>query len=171
MSALDVRLAALATRIGNYLRDSITPRIRTWVKLAADATQSTNVNQYQATSLTFTAAPNTTYIVELVGSFLSAATTTGIALALDIPSGTVFGQGIHQATTTQTLTGMEQVADAVAVQSSSGVRAAATQSPIFARWVVEIGATGGTVTLTYKTEVNASGVTLKKPTALGYLAI
>jgi RsiW-degrading membrane proteinase PrsW (M82 family) len=170
MSALDVRLAALATRIGNYLRDTVLPRCETWVKLAADTASNSTVTG-ASSGLSFTAVANKTYVVRLIGSFTAAATTTGIGLQLVIPSGTVFGQAVHQATTTQTLTGHEQVASGATPQSSSGVRAAATATPIFAEWIIEIGATGGTVTLQFKSEVASSAVVLKKPTALGYLAI
>ena len=90
---------------------------------------------------------------------------------MDIPSGTVFGLAMHHAATTQTLTGHEQVADAATPQATSGVRAASTQTPIQAGWIVEIGAGGGTVTLQYKSEVSSSAVVLKKPSALGYMAI
>lgn len=171
MSALDVRLAALATRIGNYLRDTVLPRCETWVKLAADTASNTTVTGAN-TTLTFNALANRTYVVRLIGSFTAAATTTGIGLQLTLPAGaTVFGQAVHQATTTQTLTGHEQVASGATPQSSSGVRAAATATPIFAEWIIEIGATAGAVTLQIKSEVAGSGVVLKKPSALGYLAI
>jgi hypothetical protein len=169
---LEARVAALATQIGNYIRDSIKPRLMTWVKLAADGGSASNVNTPVDSGLGFQALANTTYIVELVGSFTSAATTTGIGAQLAVPTGAVvMGQAVHQATTTQTLTGHEQVASAATPQATSGVRAAATQTPIFGRWIVQIGATAGLVELWYKTEVNSSAVVLKKPSALGYVAI
>lgn len=171
MSALDVRLAALATRIGNYLRDSISPRLTTWVKLAADGPSGTNSNTAVSSGLSFTAVAGKTYIVDLVGGFTAAATTTGISITLNGPNDMVVtGLVVHHATTTQTLTGHEQVADAASPQASSGVRAAATMTPVRGRWIVETP-TGGTVTLEYKPEVNSSAVVLKKPSALGYLAI
>lgn len=166
MATLQTRLEALATAIANQIRDT---RMK-WVKLAADTSANTTVTGAN-TTLTFTGVANKTYIVQFIGAFQAAATTTGIGLQLDIPSGAVFGQAVHQAATTQTLTGHEQVADAATPQASSGVRAANTPTPITADWIVEIGVTGGPVTLQIKSEVAASGVLLKKPSALGYLAI
>lgn len=168
---LEARIAALATSVGNYIRDSIRPRLVTWVKLAADTGQATNSNNAVNSGLQFAAAANTTYVVEFVGAFTSAATTTGIGLQLDIPSGNVWGLVEHHAATTQTLTGHEQVADNATPQATSGVRAASTATPVVGRWIVEVGATGGAVVLMFKPEVNSSAVVLKKPSALGYVAI
>lgn len=169
MATLQARLEALAGAIRDKI-NLITPRLETWVKLAADTASNTTVTG-ASSGLSFTAVAGKTYVVRLIGSFTAAATTTGIGLQLVTPSGTVFGQVVHQANTTQTLTGHEQVASGATPQATSGVRAAATQSPIYAEWIIEIGATGGTVTLQFKSEVAGSGVVLKKPTALGYLAI
>lgn len=136
----------------------------TWLKLASDATNSTNT--LAATSITFTALPNTTYVLYLLGTFQSAATTTGIALALDIPSGTVAGQAYHP--TSATASGSnEQIADNATTGATTGVRAANTNVPIGGEWIIAIGGTGGPVTLNFRSEVNASAVTLKAGTALG----
>lgn len=138
----------------------------TWVKLAADVANST-VAPAAATGLSFAAAANTTYLVEVVGTFQSAATTTGIALALDIPSGAVSGMTVHPASAT-TLTGTEQIADAVTTGATTGVRAAATNVPIIATFIVSTGATAGQVQLLFRSEVAASAVTLKAGlTAMG----
>ena len=75
----------------------------TWIKLGADVANNT-VTSAAATGLSFTAAANTMYLVELIGTFQSAIATTGIAVALDIPSGTVAGMAVHQSNAT-TLTG------------------------------------------------------------------
>ena len=81
-----------------------------WQKLAADVANS-SVTLASVTGLSFVALANTTYLVEVVGTFQSAAATTGIALALDIPSGNVSGQAIHPISAT-TPGGTEQIADA-----------------------------------------------------------
>lgn len=138
----------------------------TWQKLGADIANSTTTLA-SVTGLSFTALANTTYLVHVIGSFQSAATTTGIALALDIPSGSVSGQNIHPASAT-TLTGTEQIADAATTGATTGVRAAATNVPILATFIVAIGATGGTVQLQFRSEVAASAVTMKAAlTAMG----
>jgi hypothetical protein len=138
----------------------------TWIKLAADVANST-VTLASVTGLSFTAVANTTYLVELVGTFQSAAITTGIALALDIPSGSVSGQVIHPTSAT-TLGGMEQIADAATTGATTGVRAAATNVPVLASFIVATGATGGAVQLQFRSEVAASAVTMKAGlTAMG----
>lgn len=62
----------------------------TWATLDADVVNSTNALA-DVTGMSFAALANTTYLIELVGVFQTAATTTGIAVALDIPSGDVRG--------------------------------------------------------------------------------
>jgi hypothetical protein len=130
-----------------------------WIKLVTDVANST-VTLAPVTGLVFTALANTTYLVEVIGTFQSAATTTGIALALDIPSGSVSGQNIHPSSATA-LTGTEQIADNATTGATTGVRAAATNVPILASFVVAIGATGGAVQLQFRSEVAASAVTMK----------
>ena len=138
----------------------------TWIKLAADVANST-ITPAAATGLSFAAAANTMYLVELIGTFQSAAATTGIALALDIPSGAVSGMTVHPASAT-TLTGTEQIADAVTTGATTGVRAAATNIPIRANFIVSVGATAGPVQLLFRSEIAASAVTLKAGlTAMG----
>lgn len=142
----------------------------TWQKLAADVVNSTTALA-AVTGLSFAAAANTTYLVEVVGSFQSAATTTGIALALDIPSGSVSGQIMHPSSATA-LTGTEQIADAATTGATTGVRAATTNVPILATFIVAVGGTGGAVQLMFRSEVAASAVTMKATlTAMGRRAI
>lgn len=167
MASLQTRLGLLATAIANQIRDTRTK----WVKLAADTASNSNPNSPSSSGLSFPCEAGATYIVDFVGGFTAAATTTGLGLQLDGPgTPVVAGLMLHHAATTQTLTGHEQVADAATPQSSSGVRAAATLTPVRARWIIETP-TAGTVTLQFKTEVNASAVVLKRPSALGYLKI
>lgn len=137
-----------------------------WTKLAADVANST-VTLASVTGLSFTAFANTTYLVELIGAFQSAAATTGIALALDIPSGSVSGLLLHPTSATG-LGGTEQIADAATTGATGGVRVANTNVAVTARWIIAIGATGGTVQLQFRSEVAGSAVTVKAGlTALG----
>ena len=138
----------------------------TWSKLAADVANST-VTPAAATGLSFAAAANMTYLVEVVGTFQSAAVTTGIALALDIPSGAVSGMIVHPSSATS-LTGTEQIADAVTTGATTGVRSGGANVPIRANFIVSVGATAGQVQLLFRSEVAASAVTLKAGlTAMG----
>ena len=137
-----------------------------WQKLSADVINST-VTLAAVTGLSFAATANTTYLIEVIGTFQSAATTTGIALALDIPSGAITGQLIHPISGTA-LGGTEQTADAATTGATTGVRTAAANVPIFATFIVAIGATGGSVQLQFRSEIAASAVTMKAGlTAMG----
>lgn len=131
----------------------------TWQKLAADVANSTT-SLAAVTGLSFTAAANTTYLVEVIGAFQSAATTTGVAVALDIPSGSVVGQ-ILANTSATALAATEQIADNATTGATTGVRAVNTNVPVTARFVVAVGATGGNVQLQFRSEIAASAVTMK----------
>jgi hypothetical protein len=138
----------------------------TWQKLSADVSNST-VTLAAVTGLSFAAAANTTYLVDVVGAFQSAATTTGIALALDIPSGSIVGQAIANVSASA-LGSTEQVADSATTGATTGVRAAATNTPVTARFIVAVGASAGTIQLQFRSEVAASAVTMKAAlTAMG----
>lgn len=136
-----------------------------WQKLAGDVANSTTTLA-AVTGLSFAATADTTYLVELVGTFQAAASTTGIAVALDIPSGSVSGLNVHM--TGSTFGGTEQVADNTTIGVSSAVRASNVNVPILASFIVAVGATGGTVQLQFRSEVAASAVTMKAGlTAMG----
>jgi hypothetical protein len=52
--------------------------------------------------------------------------------------------------------------------ATTGVRAAVTNVPVLASWIIAIGATGGAVQLQFRSEVAASAATMKAGlTALG----
>lgn len=142
----------------------------TWQKLPADVANST-VTLAAATGLSFTAAANTSYLIHLYGALQTAATTTGAALAVDIPSGQVVGQA-HISASATTIQTIEQIADNATTGVTSGVRAANTNIPVFAWFRVDVGATGGTIQLQFRSEVAGSAVTLKAGlTAMGRRAI
>ncbi len=137
-----------------------------WQKLPADVANST-VTLAPVTGLSFAALANTTYLVEVIGTFQAVANTTGIALALDIPSGAVTGQMMHPTSAT-TLGSTEQIADSATTGVTAGVRAANTNTPILASFIVAIGATGGAVQLQFRSEIAASAITMKAAlTAMG----
>lgn len=137
-----------------------------WIKLATDVSNSA-VTMANVTGMSFNALAGTTYIVTVVGTFQSVATTTGIALALAIPSGSVSGLA-HHSVSAIALGGNEQIASGVTTGTTTGVRAAATNVPIMASFIVAIGATGGAVQLQFRSEIAASAVTMKAGlTAMG----
>lgn len=141
-----------------------------WMSLASNNTVSTTAYA-NVTGMLFTALANTVYLVQVIGAYQTAATTTGIGLALDIPSGSVIGQVIVNTSATA-LGGVEQIADNATTGASTGVRALNTNTPISAQWVVSIGASGGTVQLRQRSEVAASNTVLQAGlTILGYRVI
>lgn len=112
------------------------------------------------TGLSFYAAANTLYEVEVFGAIQTVATATGAALALDIPSGNVIGQGIHNLAAA-TLTGWEQIADGATTGAGSGMRATGTNVPISFKALASVGSTPGTVQLRLRSEIASSAVTLQ----------
>lgn len=137
----------------------------TWATLGVNVVNSTNVLA-DVTGMSFAALANTTYLIELVGVFQTAATTTGIAVALDIPSGDVRGLAWH-ATSASAMGSCEQIADNATTGATTGVRAANTPTLIDGRWKVVVGATPGNIVLRFRSEVSGSAVTMNAGTLLG----
>lgn len=111
---------------------------------------------------TLTLAPNTDYEITLLGAFQSAATTTGIGLCLNV-GGTVSqitGQVQHPVSATA-LGSCSQEANNAVTGATSGVRALGTNTPLWGKWFVRMGATGGTVQLRCRSEIASSAVTLQ----------
>lgn len=138
-----------------------------YVTLSADvATTLTTLSD--VTELTFAAAANTTYRVELFGSFQTAATATGLGIGLDVPA----GAGIMGMTTlSSSNTALQHVVqrqDDVIVAPSSAVGAANTPYPLWGGYDVIVGATSGNVTVRIRTEVSGSAATLRAGTRLGW---
>lgn len=129
------------------------------VVLASDSTNSTTTLA-NVTGMLFSAEASATYEVEFMGAYQTAATTTGIALALDIPSGSVIGINVASVSATA-LSGTEQIADAATTGATTGVRAINTNAPLWAKWIVQISTTGGSVQLMMKSEVASSAAVLK----------
>lgn len=142
----------------------------TWIKLASDSINAT-VTLANVAGMSFTASANTTYIVDLLGAYQTSATTTGIAVALDIPSGSVIGFNLVSTSATA-MGGTEQIADAATTGATTGVRASGVNTPIEARWVIAVGVTGGTIALQMRSEVAGTSAILKAAlTVMGYRAI
>jgi len=118
------------------------------------------------------ALANTKYLVTVNGAYQTAATTTGISLALDIPTGaTIIGQNI-MSTSATALGGTEQLADATTTGATTGVRAINTNTPIQSFWIVSVGGTAGTIQLMQRSEVAASNTVLQSTlTVMGYRTI
>jgi len=141
-----------------------------WIKLASNSTVSTTAYT-NVTGMSFTATANTTYLIQVFGAYQTAATTTGIGLTLDIPSGSIIGQ-VAVNTSATALGGIEIIADAASTGATTGVRAINTNTPIQGFFVVAIGVTGGTVQLRQRSEIAASNTVLQANlTIMGYRTI
>ena len=129
-----------------------------YIHLTADAAVTTTAFQ-NVSGMSFSAASNTLYEVEAFGAYKTAATTTGIALALGIPSGSVVGLNVVTISATA-LGGVQQIATGDTTGATTGVATANTNTPILCKWLVAIGGTGGTVQLRARSEVASSAATL-----------
>ena len=144
----------------------------TVVKLSADqafsATTIADVTNMPVIAL----AANTDYVIELIGSFQSAATTTGIGLCLNVGGTVTRISGIVDHPVSATASGScSQEANNAVTGATTGVRA--TGVPVFLRgkWHVRMGATGGNAQLRCRSEIAASAVTLHAGTALRATAL
>lgn len=132
----------------------------THIKLAADSTVNT-IAFANVSGMSFAGEANQMYRIEVFGAYQTAATTTGIGLALDVPAGaSVVGQVVVNVNATG-VGGTEQIADAATPAKSTGVRAANTNTPISAVWHVQMGATPGNIQLMQASEVASSNTVLK----------
>jgi hypothetical protein len=131
----------------------------TWQKLSADVVNST-VTLAPVPGMMFDAEPDTTYLVEILGAYQSVINTTGLALVLDIPSGSVIGQAV--AVVTGTTPGMiEQFADGVSSGATPATRAPNSNTALSARYLVNVGSAGGPVQLMFRSEIAGSAITIK----------
>lgn len=143
----------------------------TYTTLGSNSTVSTTAFA-NVTGLSFSALANTKYLITLNGAYQTAATTTGIGLALDIPTGaTIIGNNIVLTSATA-VGGTEQLADATTTGVSTGVRALNTNTPIQCFWIVSVGNTAGTIQLMQRSEIAASNTVLQATlTVMGYRTI
>lgn len=121
--------------------------------------------------LAFTAAPNTTYEVELFGAFQTAATTTGIGLAFSAPTGcAVVGMTLAPSSNTA-LQATQQRAAGATLAPTTGVATASQLFPLWGKYIVICGSTGGAVQLQQRSEVAASATTIIAQTRLKWRTI
>lgn len=143
--------------------------ISTTLTLASNSTVSTTTN-VDVSGMSFTALANTDYEIEVLGSFQTIATTTGIGISLDIPSGSVNGFVIAPSANTTSMISIQRSDDAT-VAPTTGVGAANTVFPLWGKYLVKIGATGGTVQLRQRSEVAASNSIIMAGTIMKYRVI
>ena len=140
-----------------------------YVTLASDNTVSTTTVA-DVTGMSFTATANTAYEVEIFGAFQTAATTTGIGVAFNIPSGTVSGMCFAPSANTTAMVTLTRADDAV-IAPTTAVATANTDFPIFGKYLISVGASGGMVQLRQRSEIAGSNSVLKAGLRMKYRAV
>lgn len=106
-------------------------------------------------------AANTAYIIEVTGSFTSAATTTGIAIALNVGGTVTEISGFVEHPVSATAMGAcAQEANNATTGATTGVRATGVPVALHGRWFVRMGASGGNAVLRCRSEISSSAATL-----------
>lgn len=140
-----------------------------YASLASDSASSATTLSDVA-GLVFTSEANLTYEVEVFGSFQTSALTTGLGLALNIPSGSVFGFAMAQSAI-ETPMLSSQNANNATLAPTTAVGASNTPYPIFGKYLVSIGANGGPVQLRLRSEIASSAAILRAGTRMKWRAI
>jgi hypothetical protein len=127
----------------------------------SDYTNSTTTLS-NVTGLAFEAAANGVYQVDVIGVMQSAATTTGMGLAFDIPSaGSVVGMIWHPTSGTALGSALQRADAAIIGTGTAGVDAATSDVPFRGSWIIVNGSTPGTVQLQARSEIAASQITIR----------
>jgi hypothetical protein len=126
-------------------------------KVSDDATSSTAFTDVPG--LTFTLSPNSNYKFAFRGGYTSALTTTALQLSVNGPANPNFMRAVGEIYTAPTAPfGFALGAyDATANPGSGG---GATALPFEVEGTISTGATGGAFALRFRSEVNASAVTI-----------
>jgi hypothetical protein len=142
------------TRTKQRVIGSITP-----VRLAVDRTNST-VNFADCTGLSFDLAANSHYAFEFVGAYIAAAGTTGLQIAVNGPASPNLVAVASQIATSATAA-QNGVAANYDVGNNATASGGATALPFWVKGNISTGASGGTFTLRFRSEIAASAVTIK----------
>lgn len=145
--------------------------------LAADF-NTTTTGGALVTGMSFAALANSVYEIELVGSFQTAATTTGAGAMLDVPAGaTVTGLAFMPSANNGVVQASPQRASGAVISPTTAVGTAAAVYPVFGRWLVQVGATADDIALRWRSEIADSearlraGTIMKRRLAAGAAAI
>lgn len=128
------------------------------VRTTADAPTS-NPAFIDVPELNFTLAPSSHYKFSFEGAYTAALATTGLQLSVNGPASPNFmrAKGIIFTSTTAVFAGAIGAYDAAIAATASG---GATALPFELTGTISTGATGGTFSLRFRTEVNGSAVTI-----------
>lgn len=115
-----------------------------------------------ATGLLIALAANSTYLVDGLITFQSAAITTGIGLAFTLPAGATISGLYHHNSTATALVGSYNNASGATKGDTSAVPTAADNVPITGRWLIKTAGTAGNAQLRFRTSLATSAITLKQ---------
>jgi hypothetical protein len=155
--ARDAEVAAAYSPI-NHTHAGSGPVVK---RKTADQANNSNVTLQDVADLTFPVVANTSYALEFFVYFVAAATTTGPVFALNgplLPAGVNYGAFVPTAATTVFNAGATTY-DSALVASASPSTTVPHLATVTA--LVRNGVNAGNVALRFRSEVNASAVTIK----------
>ena len=128
------------------------------LRVTADR-QSTSTSFADVTDLTLSVLASTTYVVTCTLSYTTAVSTTALQLAVNGPaSPTALRYAVETSTTATARHNASQSAYDTVVNPATG--GAATALPVTLYGTLENGSNAGTLAVRFRTEVNASAVTI-----------
>lgn len=136
-------------------------------RLTAAATSTATA--YAASGLSVTLAPNTAYSFNAYGQYRSAATTTGIGLRVNAPftpTGIRYNVTIWGSATSASTPVLVQASALATANLTANTFAATTDYRWEVDGVIRVGATGGTLSIEFASEVAVSTVTLQPDSIL-----
>jgi pectate lyase len=136
----------------------------------ADVTDSTSATLTDVTGLSFPVASGRMYRFRAVLPYTSAATTTGIAVAVDVPASPTFFAATAEGAISTTVGGSNEEADATvtdAEQMTFSAAPATTGGLVVVEGYLKPSATGE-LKIQFNTEVNGSAVVVKAGATLDY---
>lgn len=156
----------LITTTGLALTDGgpgvgVTLSFGTVALLNADATDAVGVFT-NAGNLLGALAASSTYLVDGLLTFQSAAGGVGIGLGFTLPVGASINGGYSHNATASTLTAAYNNAAGTVNANTAAVPATATNLPITGRWIIKTGITAGVAQLQFRTSGGGTLVTLKQ---------
>lgn len=107
-------------------------------------------------------AASSTYLVEGLLTFQSAAGGVGIGLGFTLPVGASIDGGYSHSATASTLTAAYNNAAGTVNANTAAVPATATNLPINGRWIIKTGITAGVAQMQFRTSGGGTLVTIKQ---------
>ena len=128
-------------------------------RVAADVVQGSNVTF--SNLFTIPVLAGEVWSLDAVLFFVSAAATTGLVVQVDVPTGSTFSQfGLFTQETATAWRFLAAAGNAVMIGTAAVVTPAINNARVSG--TVEVGANAGNIVVKFRSEVNASNVTVKR---------